>query len=194
MPTDRLEASIASLNPALPPEARADTVRRVTQSELPQMLEENRRIHRLLTKGADVEYCGDDGVLTAGKVKLTDFERPGEDDWFAVQQFTVVAGQTKRRPEVVVFVNGLPLAVIKLKAPEIESATLAGPFNQLQTYKGTSQANMVRSRTMTCEPRSSVASYMMHDSLAARLCRAASVEHTAGIRFQQDRGQQWPTT
>ena len=131
----RLIAAVAQLNPALPPEAQADAIRRLTQSELPNLLEENRRIHRLLTEGADVEYYAEDGTLTAGKVRLIDFERPANNDWLAVQQFTVVAGQAKRRPDVVVFVNGLPLAVIELKAPGGENATLAGAFNQLQTYK-----------------------------------------------------------
>ncbi|TVQ84513.1 MAG: type I restriction endonuclease subunit R [Chromatiaceae bacterium] len=131
----RLTAAVARLNPALPPEAQADAIRRLTQSELPNLLEENRRIHRLLTEGADVEYYAEDGTLTAGKVRLIDFERPAHNDWLAVQQFTVVAGQAKRRPDVVVFVNGLPLAVIELKAPGGENATLAGAFNQLQTYK-----------------------------------------------------------
>ncbi len=131
----RLIAAVARLNPTLPPEAQADAVRRLTQSELPNLLEENRRIHRLLTEGADVEYYAEDGTLTAGKVRLIDFERAASNDWLAVQQFTVVAGQAKRRPDVVVFVNGLPLAVIELKAPGGENATLAGAFNQLQTYK-----------------------------------------------------------
>lgn len=131
----RLQAAVARLNPSLPAEARTDAIRRLTQSELPNLLEENRRIHRLLAEGADVEYYGEDGVLTAGKLQLIDFERPAENDWLAVQQFTVVAAQAKRRPDVVLFVNGLPLAVIELKAPGGESATLAGAFNQLQTYK-----------------------------------------------------------
>ena len=136
----RLTAAVARLNPALPPEAQADAVRRLTQSELPNLLEENRRIHRLLTEGADVEYMlhesgAEDGTLTAGKVRLIDFDSPANNDWLAVQQFTVVAGQAKRRPDVVLFVNGLPLAVIELKAPGGENATLAGAFNQLQTYK-----------------------------------------------------------
>ncbi|WP_180683739.1 type I restriction endonuclease subunit R [Tepidicella baoligensis] len=136
----RLTAAVARLNPALPPEAQADAIRRLTQSELPHLLEENRRIHRLLTEGADVEYMlheggAGDGTLTAGKVRLIDFDHPANNDWLAVQQFTVVAGQARRRPDVVVFVNGLPLAVIELKAPGGEGATLAGAFNQLQTYK-----------------------------------------------------------
>ena len=131
----RLTEAVARLNPTLPPEAQADAVRRLTQSELPNLLEENRRIHRLLIEGADVEYYADDGTLTAGKVRLIDFDTPSNNDWLAVQQFVVVSGHVNRRPDVVVFVNGLPLAVIELKAPGGENATLVGAFNQLQTYK-----------------------------------------------------------
>jgi len=131
----RFEDAVARLNPGVPPEARQDAIRRVTQSELPALLEENRRIHRLMTEGVDVEYYADDGTLTAGKVWLIDFEHPENNDWLAVRQFVVINGQNNRRPDVVVFVNGLPLAVIELKAPGSGNATLAGAFNQLQTYK-----------------------------------------------------------
>ncbi len=131
----RFEDAVARLNPDLPPEARQDAVRRVMQSELPSLLEENRRLHRLLTEGVDVEYDARDGTLTAGKVALIDFEHPEHNDWLAVQQFTVVAGPYNRRPDVVLFVNGLPLAVIELKAPGSDQATLLATFNQLQTYK-----------------------------------------------------------
>ena len=131
----RLEDAVERLNPGVPPEARQDAIRKVTQSELPTLLEENRRLHRLLTEGVDVEYYAEDGTLTAGKVALIDFENPENNDWLAVSQFVVINGQNNRRPDVVVFVNGLPLAVIELKAPGSENATLVGAFNQLQTYK-----------------------------------------------------------
>jgi type I site-specific deoxyribonuclease, hsdR family len=110
-------------------------VRRVLQSELPSLLEENRRLHKLMTEGVDVEYYADDGTLTAGKVVLIDFEHPEQNDWLAVSQFVVINGQNNRRPDVVVFVNGLPLGVIELKAPGSAGAHLLGAFNQLQTYK-----------------------------------------------------------
>jgi len=131
----RLEAAVLRLNPHLPPEARADAIRKLTQSVFPALLEENRRIHALLTEGVDVEYYGDDGVLTAGKVALLDFDVPERNDWLAVNQFVVINGQVNRRPDVVLFINGLPLAVIELKAPGNAGANLAGAFNQLQTYK-----------------------------------------------------------
>ncbi len=135
----RLEDAVLRLNPNLPPEAWADAIAKLTQSVFPALLEENRRIHALLTEGVEVEYHGEDGaslgVLTAGKVALLDFEQPQRNDWLAVQQFVVINGQANRRPDVVLFVNGLPLTVIELKAPGSAGAHLAGAFNQLQTYK-----------------------------------------------------------
>ncbi|MBI7334257.1 type I restriction endonuclease subunit R [Pseudomonas aeruginosa] len=131
----RLGDAVARLNPHLPLEARQDAVRRVMQSELPSLLEENRRLHKLMTEGVDVEYYAIDGTLTAGKVALIDFEHPEQNDWLAVSQFVVINGQNNRRPDVVVFVNGLPLSVIELKAPGSAGAHLLGAFNQLQTYK-----------------------------------------------------------
>jgi type I restriction enzyme R subunit len=135
----RLEDAVALLNPGVPLDARQEACRRVMQSELPSMLEENRRIHKLMTEGVDVEYYATEGeirgTLTAGKVSLIDFQRPEQNDWLVVSQFVVIAGQYKRRPDVVVFVNGLPLGVIELKAPGSGNATLVGAFNQLQTYK-----------------------------------------------------------
>ena len=131
----RFEAAVARLNPCLPLEARQDAIRKVMQQELPLLLEENRRLHKLMTEGVDVEYHAADGTLTAGKVALIDFEHPQLNDWLAVSQFVVINGRNQRRPDGVVFVNGLPLAVIELKAPGSDHATLAGAFNQLQTYK-----------------------------------------------------------
>lgn len=131
----RFEDAVSRLNPVLPLEARKDAIRKVMQSEFPSLLEENRRIHKLMTEGVDVEYYADDGTLTAGKVALIDFEHPEQNDWLAVSQFVVINGQNNRRPDVVVFVNGLPLGVIELKAPGSAGAHLLGAFNQLQTYK-----------------------------------------------------------
>ncbi len=131
----RLQHAVARINPTLPASAQDEAIRKVTQSELPVLLEENRRLHRLLTEGVDVEYDAKDGTLTARNIALIDFENPDNNDWLVVRQFVVIAGRVTRRPDLVVFVNGLPLAVIELKAPGSESATLDGAFNQLQTYK-----------------------------------------------------------
>ncbi|WP_295932719.1 type I restriction endonuclease subunit R [uncultured Xanthomonas sp.] len=131
----RIAEAIARLNPHLPAEPRQDAIRKLTQYELPNLLDENRRIHNMLIEGVDVEYYADDGVLTAGKVRVLDFDNPANNDWLAVRQFAVISGAHQRRPDVVLFVNGLPLAVIELKAPGSAGANLVGAFNQLQTYK-----------------------------------------------------------
>ncbi len=131
----RFEDAVARLNPAFPLEAHQDAVRRVMQSDFPSLLEENRRIHKLMTEGVDVEFYANDGTLTVGKVALIDFEHPEQNDWLAVSQFVVINGQNNRRPDMVVFANGLPLGVIELKAPGSVGAHLSGAFNQLQTYK-----------------------------------------------------------
>lgn len=131
----RLVAAIGRLNPSIPAEARADALRKVLASDRPSLVEENRRLHRLMVEGVDVEFYSEDGTIRGDKVRLIDFDDPGANDWLASGQFTVIEGGVNRRPDVVVFVNGLPLCVIELKAPGSESATLAGAHNQLQTYK-----------------------------------------------------------
>ena len=131
----RLTAAIDRLNPAIPAEARADAVRKVLATEKPSLVEENRRLHKLMVEGVDVEFYSDDGTIRGDKVHLIDFADQDKNDWLVSSQFTVIEGSINRRPDVVVFVNGLPLGVIELKAPGGENATLAGAFNQLQTYK-----------------------------------------------------------
>ncbi len=132
----RLTESVKRLNPGVPAPPRAEAIRKLLQQELPVLLEENRRLHRYFTDGVEVEYYGDDGLLTAGVVRLFDHDHPDHNDWLVVNQLTVIAGNVNRRPDCVVYVNGLPLAVIELKAPGAESATLTAAYNQLQTYKG----------------------------------------------------------
>ena len=135
----RLATAVARLNPHVPAAAQQDAIRVVLQAGLPSLLEENRRLHTLIVEGVDVEYFADDGTLTAGKINLIDFAHPAHNDWLVVSQFVVVGKHAgvayNRRADVVVFVNGLPLAVIELKAPGSDTATLAGAYNQLQTYK-----------------------------------------------------------
>lgn len=133
--TKRLVAAIGKLNPAIPLEARGDALRKVLATEKPSLVEENRRLHNLMVQGVDVEFYSEDGTIRGDKVRLIDFEDLGANDWLATSQFTVVEGGANRRPDVVIFVNGLPLAVIELKAPGGENATLSGAHNQLQTYK-----------------------------------------------------------
>ena len=133
--TARLRQALARLNPHLPGEALEDVLRKVRQTETPSLIEENRRLHRYLIEGVPVEVTRDDGSIGGDAARLIDFDRADANDWLAVNQFTVIEHEHNRRPDVVLFVNGLPLAVIELKKPGDENATLEGAFNQLQTYK-----------------------------------------------------------
>jgi type I restriction enzyme R subunit len=135
----RLRAAVARLNPHMPPTAQEDAIRQVLQAGYPTLIEENRRLHHLITEGVAVEFYAPDGTLSAGVVRLVDFTNPDANDWLVVNQFVVVAPfqgtSVRRRPDVVIFVNGLPLAVIELKAPGSDTATLSNAYQQLQTYK-----------------------------------------------------------
>lgn len=131
----RLVSAIERLNPAIPAEARGDALRKVLATEKPSLVEENRRLHKLMVEGVDVEFYSEDGTIRGDKVRLIDFEDLAANDWLATGQFTVVEGSTNRRPDVVIFINGMPLGVIELKAPGGENAKLSSAHNQLQTYK-----------------------------------------------------------
>lgn len=133
--TKRLTTAIERLNPAIPLEARGDALRKVLATERPSLIEENRRLHKLMVEGVDVEFYSQDGTIRGDKVFLIDFDNPDANEWLAMSQFTVIEGSINRRPDVVIFVNGLPLGVIELKAPGGENATLSSAHNQLQTYK-----------------------------------------------------------
>jgi len=129
-----LREAVARLNPDVPEGTREDAVRQVLRTETPDVVENNRRFHRLLVNGVEVEYSGDEGSK-ADIVRLVDFDEPENNDWLAVNQFTVIEDRRNRRPDIVVFVNGLPLGVIELKNPADEKATTLTAFRQLQTYK-----------------------------------------------------------
>jgi type I restriction enzyme R subunit len=131
----RLQAAIAKLNPNLSAETRAEVFAKLIQSETPSIIEENRRLHRYLVEGVPVEVRRPDGTISGDQARLIDLDDPANNDWLAVNQYTVIENKSNRRPDVVIFVNGLPLAVIELKNPGDENATLDGAFNQLQTYK-----------------------------------------------------------
>jgi type I restriction enzyme R subunit len=132
---NRLRNALARLNPKLPPEALEDAYRKAMRSDAPSLVERNRAVHRMLVKGIAVEYRREDGSIAGDQAKLIDFDKPENNDWLAVNQFTVAEGQHVRRPDIVLFVNGLPLAVIELKNPADENATVWTAFRQLQTYQ-----------------------------------------------------------
>ena len=133
--TERLRQALARLNPALPPEALADAFRKLTRPEGPTLEARNRALHRLLVDGVTVEYRRPDGSIAGAQARVIDFDDPENGDWLAVNQFTVSESKHTRRPDVVLFVNGLPLALVELKNAADENTTIWTAFEQLQTYK-----------------------------------------------------------
>ena len=131
----RLRAALERINPQLPASAIDDAMKKVRVADSPSLLENNHRFHRMLVDGIDVEYTRPDGSIVGDKAWLVDFDDVDANHWLAINQFTVKEGKTTKRPDVVVFVNGLPLAVIELKNPADVNATTKKAFQQLQTYK-----------------------------------------------------------
>jgi len=131
----RLREAIDRLNPTIPQEAREDAFHKVLRPDRATLVANNQALHRMLRDGVTVEFADDGGSLRGDQVALVDYDNPENNDWLVVNQFTVIEGQHNRRPDVIVFVNGLPLAVIELKNPADEDATVWTAFGQLQTYR-----------------------------------------------------------
>jgi type I restriction enzyme, R subunit len=131
----RLRASLVRLNSDLPAELIEEAIRKLTRTESPSLVQNNRAFHRMLIEGVTVEHRRTDGSISGVQVRLIDFENPENNDWLAVNQFTIEEGQNNRRPDIELFVNGLPLGVVELKNATDESATIWSAFNQLQNYK-----------------------------------------------------------
>ncbi len=131
----RLRQALARLNPDLPAEALEDAWRKLMRVDAPSLVERNCAAHRLLVDGVAVEFRRKDGSIGGAQARVVDFDVPANNNWLAVNQFTVAEGQHTRRPDVVLFVNGLPVAVIELKNAADENATVWSAWQQLQTYQ-----------------------------------------------------------
>ena len=131
----RLRDALAELNPELPAAALDDALRKLTRPTGSTLEARNRTFHRLLVDGVTVEYPLADGAMRGVQARVVDFENPDANDWLAVNQFSVSENKNTRRADIVLFVNGLPLAVIELKNPADEEATIWTAWQQLQTYK-----------------------------------------------------------
>jgi type I restriction enzyme R subunit len=132
---DRLRTKLEDLNPKIPPEGLQEALRKVRLVSYPTLIENNRAFHRLLVEGVDVEFRNANGQIVHDKVWLIDFANPESNEFLAVNQLTVEEGQFNRRADVVVFINGIPLAVLELKNITDKQATIRKAFDQLQTYK-----------------------------------------------------------
>ncbi|MFQ1918056.1 type I restriction endonuclease subunit R [Aeromonas veronii] len=131
---DQLRGAIARLNPSVPMVAREDALAQVVNLDTPAQLSANRAFHRLLVNGVPVQYQRD-GETVGDFVRLVDFENPAANEWLAINQFTIKGPKHTRRPDIILFVNGLPLVVLELKNPADVHADIWKAFDQLQTYK-----------------------------------------------------------
>ena len=131
----RLRDSLARLSPDLPETTLDDACRNLTRPEGTTLEARNRTFHRMAVDGVTVEYRDATGSVRRAQARVIDFDDPTNNDWLAVNQFTVVENKHQRRPDIVLFVNGLPLGVIELKNPADEGATIWTAWQQFQTYK-----------------------------------------------------------
>ena len=131
----RLRDALVRLNADLPSEALDDAFRKLTRPEGSTLEARNRTFHRMLVDGVTVEYRTAGGAVRGAQVSILDYDNPANNDWLAVNQFTVVEGEHERRPDIVLFVNSLPLGLLELKNPADEQATVWTAWNQIRTYK-----------------------------------------------------------
>ena len=133
--SQRLRNALARFNPSLPADALDDAFRKLTRPQGTTLETRNRAFHRMAVNGVNVEYRDATGAVRGDQARVIDFDDPASNDWLAVNQFTIVENRNERRPDVVLFVNGLPLVVMELKNPVDEEATIWTAWQQLQTYK-----------------------------------------------------------
>jgi type I restriction enzyme R subunit len=132
----RLQTAITKLNPNIPYEAQEEAIKKILRTDSPNLFQNNYQVHKYLTDGVDVEYRKGDRIA-GDKVWLIDYENPTNNECLVVNQFTIIEKNINKRPDIILFVNGLPLVVIELKNAVDENATIHSAFNQLQTYKQT---------------------------------------------------------
>ena len=131
----RLRDALARLNPSLPADALDDAFRKLTLPVGATLEARNRNFHRMLVDGVTVEYRASNGSIRGMQAQVINFDDVAANDWLAVNQFTISENRHTRRPDIVLFVNGLPLALIELKNPADEDATIWTAWQQFQTYK-----------------------------------------------------------
>ena len=131
---ERLRGAINRLNPSVPYPAREDALRQVLNLDTPVLLSANRLFHRLLVNGVPVEYQRD-GETRGDFVRLIDFADVASNEWLAINQFSIMGPKHTRRPDIILFINGLPLVLLELKNPADENADIWKAYDQIDTYK-----------------------------------------------------------
>ncbi|MCO6472122.1 MAG: type I restriction endonuclease subunit R, partial [Melioribacteraceae bacterium] len=131
---ERLQEAVGRINPNVPAEAREEAIKQIQRINSPEVIANNETFHRMLTEGIKVTYQKE-GYSRGDLVWLIDFNNPDNNDFIVANQFTVVENGVNKRPDVILFVNGIPLVVIELKNAVDENATIRTAFKQIQTYK-----------------------------------------------------------
>ncbi|MGV4857744.1 type I restriction endonuclease subunit R [Acetobacter senegalensis] len=131
----RLRSAIDRLNPHLSQASKDEALLALIREDTPDHVDENRRLHDYLVNGVPVDVVREDGIQSGDRVRLLDFEDPENNNFLVVRQFVVEKDEANRRPDLVLFVNGMPLGVVELKSPSSENATLDSAWNQFQTYR-----------------------------------------------------------
>lgn len=131
----RLRTAIDKFNPNIPEEAKEEAFKKALRTVTISLADNNEHFHKMLTEGVDVKFSIGEGKTKTDKAWLIDFENPNNNEFLAINQFTVVENHNNKRPDIVLFVNGLPLVVIELKNATDETADVKAAYNQLQTYK-----------------------------------------------------------
>lgn len=132
--TDRLRTAINQLNPFIPLSVREDALKQVVDLGTPVLLSANRHFHQMLIAGVKVQYQKK-GETRGDFVRLMDWQEPANNEWLAINQFSIKGPHHTRRPDIILFVNGLPLVLMELKNPADEEADIWKAFDQIQTYK-----------------------------------------------------------
>jgi len=132
---NRLQLALRRINRSVPDSAIDEAVRKVLRAESQNLVSNNQDFHRLVTNGVNIQYKRADGSIKNELVWLFDFDNPDNNEFLAINQFTIIEEHNNRRPDIILFVNGLPLVLIELKNPADENATVWSAYNQLDTYK-----------------------------------------------------------
>ncbi len=179
---DTLQTAIARLNPSIPVAAREDAFKQIQRIHSPELITNNEAFHRLLTEGVPVSYS-QNGLDRGDRVWLVDFIQPDNNDFQLINQLIVVENGLNKRPDVVLFVNGLPLVVIELKNPTDENATLKSAYQQLQNYKASIKASIPSLFTTNEILVISDGLEAKAGSLSADLSRFMAWKSTDGVRL-----------
>lgn len=140
---DRLMDALLSMNPRVPRSVLDDALREIMIPKQVSLIENNRVFHQMITDGVNVSYHDREGILRHTQLKIFDFEHPNRNNFLAVNQFTVVENRVEKRPDVVIFVNGIPLVVFELKTASDENVSLKNAYRQIKNYQSAIQSLFV---------------------------------------------------